>query len=99
MLKAAFNGALLVLGAWADGNLVCIIRAVGDGASILYEQDILVYPEYQRMGIGAKLFQTILERYGEVCQTVLMTDNTPKPSPIIKAAILPRRQILVAVSL
>ena len=87
MLKAAFNGSLLVLGAWADGNWVGIIRAVGDGASILYVQDILVYPEYQRMGIGAKLFQTILERYGEVCQTVLMTDNTPKPSPFIKAAI------------
>ncbi len=46
MLKAAFNGSLLVLGAWADGNWVGIIRAVGDGASILYVQDILVYPEY-----------------------------------------------------
>lgn len=46
MLKAAFNGSLLVLGAWADGNLVGIIRAVGDGASILYVQDILLYPEY-----------------------------------------------------
>ncbi len=78
MLRAAFNGSLTVLGAWEGDKLVGILRAVGDGASILYVQDILVHPDYQRHGIGSKLLYTILERYATVYQTVLMTDNTPR---------------------
>lgn len=78
MLKKAFAGAMIVLAAWEDNKLVGILRAVGDGASILYVQDILVYPEYQRRGIGKKLLYTTLQRYNTVYQTVLMTDNTPK---------------------
>ena len=31
---------------------------MGDGFSVLFIQDILVLPEYQRKGIGTKLLQT-----------------------------------------
>lgn len=36
MLKAAFAGSLLVLGAFAQDELIGLVRAVGDGVSILY---------------------------------------------------------------
>lgn len=85
MLQAAFRGSLAVLGAFEDNRLVGLLRAVGDGASILYVQDILVHPGFQRRGIGSALLHTILQRYPTVHQTVLMTDNTPKTAAFYKA--------------
>lgn len=78
MLKRAYEGSLYVIGAYHGEKLVGIIRAVGDGASIVFIQDILVLPEYQRQGIGTALLKAILEKYSHVYQTELMTDNTEK---------------------
>ena len=79
MLKAAYENTLHVLAALNDeGKLVGILRAVGDGASILFIQDILVYPEYQHQGIGTKLLQMILEKYKNVYQIQLATDDSTK---------------------
>ena len=58
--------------------MVGIIRAVGDGYSIVYIQDIIVLPEYQRKGIGTLLLDKILSEYKNVYQKALMTDNTEK---------------------
>ena len=79
MLKAAFENSLHVLAAFnEEGKLVGVLRAVGDGASILFIQDILVYPEYQHQGIGTKLLQQTLEKYKNVYQIQLTTDNSMK---------------------
>ena len=79
MLKAAFENSLHVLAAFnEEGILVGVLRAVGDGASILFIQDILVYPEYQHQGIGTKLLQQILEKYKNVYQIQLATDDSTK---------------------
>ena len=78
MLKAAFANSLVVLGAFRGGRLLGLARAVGDGASILYVQDILVAPEYQRAGIGSGLLKRLLEMYPQVYQAVLLTDDTEK---------------------
>lgn len=78
MLKQAYNSSLCILGAYLDNNLVGIIRVVGDGCSIIYIQDIIVSPIHQRKGIGSLLLNTIIERYGDVYQKVLLTDNQPK---------------------
>ena len=69
---------LCILAAYEDEALVGIIRAVGDGHSILFIQDILVYPEYQRRGIGTALMKALLDRYAHVYQIELATDNTKK---------------------
>ena len=75
MLKEAYKNSLHILGAFNDeGKLVGVLRAVGDGASILFIQDILVYPEYQHQGIGTKLLQLTLEKYKNVYQIQLATD-------------------------
>lgn len=47
MLRDAFAGSRDVLAAYDSTQLVGILRAVGDGASILYVQDILVQPCWQ----------------------------------------------------
>ncbi len=77
-LKAGFGGSLLTLAAYEDDRLLGLIRTVGDGQTIVYIQDLLVLPEYQRRGIGTALMQAVLERFQAVRQIVLSTDNTPK---------------------
>ena len=77
MLKEAYENSLHILGALnEEGRLVGVLRAVGDGASILFIQDILVYPQHQHQGIGTKLLQQTLEKYKNVYQIQLTTDNS-----------------------
>ena len=76
LVRKAFESSLCVLGAYEGSVLAGFIRAVGDGASILYIQDIVVRPEMQRKGTGTALVRAVLERYPDVYQTVLMTDDT-----------------------
>ena len=79
ILEAAYKNSLHIIGAFNDERkLVGILRAVGDGASILFIQDILVYPEYQHQGIGTKLLQMTLEKYKNVYQIQLATDDSTK---------------------
>ena len=79
MLEVAYKNSLHIIGAFNhEGKLVGILRAVGDGASILFIQDILVYPEYQHQGIGTKLLQQTLEKYKNVYQIQLATDDSTK---------------------
>ncbi len=77
-LKAGFQNSLLTLAAYDGDRLLGVIRTVGDGYTIVYIQDILVFPEYQRKGIGTALMKEVLERFKAVRQIVLTTDNTPK---------------------
>ena len=77
-LKRGFENSMLVLAAYEGDQLLGIIRAVGDGHTIVFVQDILVYPDYQRKGIGSALLKAILERYSHVRQIQLATDNTEK---------------------
>lgn len=78
MLLKAYENSLLTLGAYDGDTLVGVIRAVGDGFSVVFIQDILVFPEYQRRGIGTRLLREVMDRYPYVYQLELMTDNTPK---------------------
>lgn len=86
MLKNAYKNSLKILGAYDADKLVGIIRVVGDGYSIVYIQDMIVLPEYQRKGIGTLLLEKILFEYKNVYQKVLMTDNTEKTVRFYKSA-------------
>lgn len=77
-LMEAIKNSLAVITAWDGDDLVGLLRAVGDGKTILYVQDILVQPSYQRQGIGKKLISMIFEHYKDVRQKVLLTDDTEK---------------------
>ena len=78
MLRKAYENSLCIFGAYEEGDLAGIIRAVGDGVSILFIQDIIVDPRYQRQGVGTKLIQAMLGQYAHVYQIQLMTDDTEK---------------------
>ena len=79
MLKNALEHSLFLISARdEDGKLVGCLRAVGDGYSILYIQDIIVLPEYQRQGIGTQLLRQTLEHFKEVYQIILTTDSELK---------------------
>lgn len=78
VLMQAMTQSLAILSAWEDERLVGLIRVVGDNATILYIQDILVHPDYQRRGIGTYLMHETLRRYAPIRQKVLASDNTDK---------------------
>ena len=44
----------------------------------MFVQDIIVLPKYQRKGIGTNLLNAVIDRYKDVYQIELMTDNTEK---------------------
>ena len=85
-LERALTHSLTVLSAYEGKQLVGLIRAVGDGETILFIQDLLVLPEYQRRGIGKQLIEALLARFPEVRQRVLLTDDDPKTRSFCKAA-------------
>lgn len=78
ILQQAYANSLCVLGAYDSEKLVGIIRTVGDGQTIVFVQDIIVLPEYQRKGIGTKMMKAIIDKYHGVYQMELLTDNTEK---------------------
>lgn len=75
VLKQAILQSLDVITVWNDDKLVGLIRAIGDGLTIVYIQDILVLNAYQNKGIASELLQRILNKYKNVRQKVLLTEE------------------------
>ena len=84
-LRQGFENSMLTLAAYEGEQLLGLIRTVGDGYTIVFVQDILVAPEYQRRGIGTALLRAILDRYSHVRQIALATDHTPKTIAFYKS--------------
>lgn len=85
LLRKGFENSMLTLAAYGCEQLLGIIRTVGDGHTIVFVQDILVFPEYQRKGVGSALLQAILDRYSHVRQIELTTDKTPETIAFYKS--------------
>ena len=84
-LERGFQNSLLVLAAYEDDVLIGLIRVVGDGATVVFVQDLLVAPQKQRQGVGTALLKAVLDRYSDVRQLLLATDNTPKTVAFYKS--------------
>ena len=85
MLKNAYAHSLKIYGAYICEKLVGIIRIVGDGYSVVFIQDLLIFPEHQRKGIGTALLQYVLNEYSHVYQKHLLTENTEKTIAFYKS--------------
>ena len=85
ILRKGFENSLFVLAAFENDELLGIIRVVGDGFTIVFVQDILIFPHHQRKGVGTALLQAVLERYKNVRQIELATDNTPQTIDFYKS--------------
>ena len=57
-IEKGLNNSLYGVCIIAEGEVIGTARIVGDDSTCFYIQDVIVKPEYQRMGIG----QMILER-------------------------------------
>ena len=77
MLKTALQNSLKLLVAQEAGEIVGLIRAVGDTSSILYIQDIIVRSDRRRRGIGSQLLHAMDQLYPDVYQKILLTDHQP----------------------
>lgn len=84
-LRKGFDNSMLTLAAYEGEELLGIIRVVGDGHTVVFVQDILVFPKHQRKGVGTALLRAILDRYSHVRQIELATDNTPKTIAFYKS--------------
>ena len=80
-----FANSLLTLAAYEEAALAGLIRVVGDGHTIVFVQDILVRPQFQRRGIGSALLQAVLNRYAGVRQIELLTDDTPETAAFYRS--------------
>lgn len=67
-----------VITANVEEQLVGLIRCITDGQTILYIQDLLVAPKFQRQKIGQRLLKKMLANHPSIRQKVLITDNTEK---------------------
>ena len=76
--EEGFRRSLLVLAAYDQQELMGILRAVGDGSTVVFIQDLLVAPARQRQGVGTALVKALLARYPRVRQIQLTADDTPK---------------------
>ena len=73
-LERGVAHSLAVYTAWEGEALVGLLRAVGDGETILYLQDLLVRSSHRRRGIGRGLLERMTADYPQVRQKVLLTD-------------------------
>ena len=85
MLHQALEHSLFVLAAFDGNRLVGLLRSVGDGHSIVFIQDILVLPTYQRQGIGRNLLEQAIAHFPGIYQLHLLTDNTEKTRSFYEA--------------
>ena len=78
MLEQAVKASLWQLAVYDEKELVAYIRLVGDGHSVIFVQDLLVRPDYQRQGIGRKLLTEALATFPTVYQRLLVTERSEK---------------------
>jgi ribosomal protein S18 acetylase RimI-like enzyme len=63
-LKIALDRSEPVVSAWDEAKLVGFARATSDGIYRAMIFDVVVDPDYQRLGLGRKLVETVL---GHAC--------------------------------
>lgn len=84
-IKKGVKNSLSLYGAYMEDELVGFVRAVGDGETIVYIQDLIVLREHKRKGIGRSLIEAVLEEFSSVRQKVLITDNNSEATGFYKS--------------
>ena len=84
-LRRAFAASTVILTARADdGELIGLARALSDGETVCYVQDIAVHPAWQRHGGGRALMTEMLKRYGH-CPFFLLSTDPPGSTEAVKS--------------
>lgn len=77
-LKQALTNSMYLLCVYEGDQLAGLLRAVGDGISIVYIQDLIVLEAHRRSGVGTALVTHTLKKYKNVRQRIVATDDTPQ---------------------
>lgn len=78
MLAQALTHSLAIYLARDGEKIVGLVRLIGDDFSLVFVQDLIVLPSYQRQGIGSALMKQALADYKDVYQVQLATDESEK---------------------
>jgi len=78
-LRTGIAASLLNVVAREDGLVAGYARVVGDGATVIVIQDLLVRPDCQGRGLARSLVESVLQRYPKVRQRILLCDAVLEP--------------------
>ena len=78
MLAQALTHSLAIYLARDGEKIVGLVRLIGDDFSLVFVQDLIVLPSYQRQGIGSALMKQALADYKDAYQVQLATEQTEK---------------------
>ena len=78
MLEQSLAHSLAIYVARDGGEVVGLVRLIGDGFSSIFVQDLIVLPTYQRQEIGSALMKQALADYKAAYQVQLVTEETEK---------------------
>ena len=59
-LNSVLAGSLLAAGVFLKDRLIGFGRALGDGASDAYLQDIVIHPDFRGLGLGSRLVKFLI---------------------------------------
>lgn len=71
-MQAMLRNANLIVGAYQDGKLVGLARAVTDFSYCCYLSDLAVSKECQKQGIGKRLIEYLREKLGPQVMLLLL---------------------------
>ena len=64
-----------VIAAYEDKELIGLVRALSDYATVVYVQDLLVASDYQGKRVGKSLMHHLLNYFGSVGQIIVTAKN------------------------
>ena len=73
LYNALMNSHSLVT-AWDKEKLVGLVNSITDGYLVVYYPHLLVFPKYQKQGIGLNLLKIITQKYQDFHQQILVAE-------------------------
>lgn len=59
-IEIALKNTIYSISVEMNGKIIGMGRIIGDGARIFYIQDVVIHPDYQRIGIGTQIMEKLL---------------------------------------
>jgi predicted N-acetyltransferase YhbS len=74
-LYLALQNSHHLVAAYHQDKLVALANALSDGHLVVYFPHLLVHPDYQKMGIGGRLVDILLDKYKNLHQKMIVADD------------------------
>ncbi len=75
LLYNALTNSHSLISAWINGKMVGIANAISDGYLVVYYPHMLVHPDFQGKGIGARIMESMQNKYSGYHQQMLTADG------------------------